>query len=295
MQITTLSALDDQALTDALNAVYEQYVVPFRLTLEQTRLHIAANAISREHSPLLLDETGRLVGLAALGVRGDRGWVGGFGLTVHARGQGLSRVLMTVLLDAARRLGLRQVQLEVLCNNAAAIHVYQKAGFVRTRELRFLVREAGVSKPPETDGAVSSAAAARILPHAARLHPVAPCWQREAASLAATPDLQGFVVGSAAAPTAFALARASNAELRIADVAAADVAHIPPLVAALASRFPDRRMVLGNEPADSPIGLALERQGWHEPLRQYEMVYHCSPADDAAPGEPRQANTSSAW
>ncbi|MDP9312796.1 MAG: hypothetical protein M3R24_18230 [Chloroflexota bacterium] len=46
MQITTLSALDDQALTDALNAVYEQYVVPFRLTLEQTRLHIAAKPLA---------------------------------------------------------------------------------------------------------------------------------------------------------------------------------------------------------------------------------------------------------
>ncbi len=281
-----------KALTDAFNAVYEKYVVPFRLTLEQMRLHITANAISLEHSPLLLDETGGLVGLAALGVRGDCGWVGGFGLTLPARGQGLSQLLMTELMAAAQRFMLRQVQLEVLCDNAAAIQVYQKAGFVPTRELRFLVRRAGVSDPPEPDGVVNLAAPAQILPHAARLHPVAPCWQRAAASLAATPDLQGFVVGSAA-PTAYALVRAANAEVRIADIAAADIAQVPPLVAAVSNQFAGRQIVLGNEPTESPIGLALEQQGWHEPLRQYEMVYHYPTADGVTSSPPGQLKGSS--
>ncbi len=106
MYYQTLAKLDDHALTSAFNMVYEEYVVPLRFTVEQMRLHVIANAIQLEHSPLWLDETGSVVGLAALGVREQRGWVGGFGVVRPYRGKGLSRGLIEEIL--ATGLGLRE-------------------------------------------------------------------------------------------------------------------------------------------------------------------------------------------
>lgn len=65
------------------------------------------------------------------GVSGARGWGGGFGVAPRYRGQGMSHGLMGALLDHARRIGVRDVALEVLVQNAPAIRTY-KGGASRT-------------------------------------------------------------------------------------------------------------------------------------------------------------------
>jgi hypothetical protein len=77
MNQTTLAALDYAALADAFNRVYEGYIVPFNVGVDWVEQHIRANDIDRSLSPLWLDDDGEVVGMALLGVRGARGWVGG--------------------------------------------------------------------------------------------------------------------------------------------------------------------------------------------------------------------------
>src|SRR4051794_36292166 len=138
MHETTLATLSPAELAAAFNTVYTDYVVPFVVNEAWARQHVAANSIALEHSPLWLDDSGALVALAALGVRGERGWVGGFGVAPDYRGQGLSRQLARATLDRARQASLRRVQLEVITSNARAIRTYERAGFVRTRDLLIL-------------------------------------------------------------------------------------------------------------------------------------------------------------
>jgi GNAT superfamily N-acetyltransferase len=118
---TTLATLDSTSLTAAFNTVYTDYVVPLSMTEPQLAQHVANNDIDLEHSPLWLAEDGRVVGLAALGVRGARGWIGGFGVAPQWRGQGLSHQFTAATLTVARELGLRTVQLEVITTNPRAI------------------------------------------------------------------------------------------------------------------------------------------------------------------------------
>ena len=67
--------------------------------------------------------------------RGElRHWHSGdLGISVLApyRGQGVGRALMEVLIAEARNMGLRMLWLNCFANNAAALHLYKKFGFIQ--------------------------------------------------------------------------------------------------------------------------------------------------------------------
>src|SRR3954453_13620616 len=92
------------------------------------------------------------VALVNLGVRGERGWIGGIGVTPFARRQGVAERLMRAVLDEARIRGVREVWLEVLVQNDPAIRLYEKLGFedVRGIDVWILDRVAAGEEVPET-------------------------------------------------------------------------------------------------------------------------------------------------
>lgn len=265
--LTGLSAAD---LAAAFNIVYTDYVVPFTMSEAAARQHVAAYAINLDHSLLWRDDTGAIVGLGALGVRGERGWVGGFGLAPGSRGRGLSGALIAALLGQARSVGLRQVQLEVLTTNDRAIRAYERAGFKRTRALlilgadNFAVPVPGVAVTEVSSAMLLAGAPGLSLPHYA--------WQRETPSLLALPELQGLVLGSPASPRAFAVFTASATTVQLQAFAGDADESLVALIGVLASRLPGRSLCLVNEPEESTVSAALLAVGWRELLRQYEMV-----------------------
>jgi ribosomal protein S18 acetylase RimI-like enzyme len=272
MHETDLTNVPPADLAAAFNTVYTDYVIPFTVGEAWARQHLAANGIAPEGSILWRDDAGATVGLALLGVRGERGWVGGFGIAPDYRGQGLSHRLIGATLDRARRLGLRRVQLEVITTNSRAIAVYERAGFARTRDLLILARPADVPAPAADPGAAWEAEPAALWPHAARLDMPAPPWQREPESLAAIPDLRGLAVGVPASPEAFLVYRAGEAGASILTIAGASPDALATLVGALVARLPGRALSLANEPEESAAPGALLGAGWRETLRQHEMV-----------------------
>jgi ribosomal protein S18 acetylase RimI-like enzyme len=86
-------------------------------------------------SVLAHDASGRIIGFAMLGRRGDRGWCGDFGVVPEWRGQGVGHRMMEAFIEQARAAGVRRVTLEVLCDNHPARQVYERAGYRPTREL----------------------------------------------------------------------------------------------------------------------------------------------------------------
>jgi len=83
----------------------------------------------------------------------------GMGVDKEYRGQGLGTRLATLTMEAAFARGFRRIELEVYASNEAAVHVYEKLGFViegRKIRARFLDGEyydilqmACFSKKPE--------------------------------------------------------------------------------------------------------------------------------------------------
>jgi ribosomal protein S18 acetylase RimI-like enzyme len=71
------------------------------------------------------------------GVSADCGYgsIQNLGVTPHHRGQGLGMILMSWALAGFRRAGLHRAYLEVTAQNPAAVRLYRRVGFIKTRTL----------------------------------------------------------------------------------------------------------------------------------------------------------------
>lgn len=77
----------------------------------------------------VIEQNGRILGYGGvLVVQGD-GDIQTIAVTPEVRGTGLGRALLDHLLNETRRLGARQVFLEVRADNPVAIGLYERTGF----------------------------------------------------------------------------------------------------------------------------------------------------------------------
>lgn len=117
--------------------------LPFRSRAFQ-RKRLEDTSPGRLHLGAVID--GKLIGTAALmRLENRRAHVGTIGMGVHDayQGRGAGNALMTALLAHADRwLGLRRVELTVYADNARAIGLYQRHGFVHEgRHREFALRD----------------------------------------------------------------------------------------------------------------------------------------------------------
>jgi len=74
-------------------------------------------------------DDGRLAGYAVASMVADQGEILNLAVDPGSWHRGLGRVLLAAMLDVFRREGAAAVFLEVRQSNAAAVHLYQSAGF----------------------------------------------------------------------------------------------------------------------------------------------------------------------
>jgi putative acetyltransferase len=97
---------------------------------------------------LVAEVDGRIVGNLGLHLiqRGRRRDVASMGMSVHDdfQNRGVGSALMAAMIELADNwLGLRRIELEVWTDNAPAVHLYEKFGFVIEGTARQYARRAG--------------------------------------------------------------------------------------------------------------------------------------------------------
>jgi len=250
---------------------FSDYFTPAVLTAETLAGFERAFDLDRDASRIVVED-GRPVAFGMLGIRGDRGWVGGMGVVPSARRRGHGARVMRALLDVARERKLAVVRLEVLVENAPAIPLYRSLGFRTLRKLDVWDRAPDAPSPvipDETARPITiDAAAARLGAELAR----AP-WQRELeAARAAFPDLAALDAGDAVA-----IYRATPERVGLLEVApvagggAVDEAALDRVLATIFSAHGGRPARLLNLPEGDPAGGALARAGLAVSHRQWEM------------------------
>lgn len=272
LEFLPASAFDDEALADAFNQGYAGYFTPVNLSAAQMRASITNNDTLLEASWVAQIE-GRFAGIGLLARRGDHGWIGGMGVAQAYRRQGIGRLLMNRLLESARGLGLRRVQLEVISQNEAAHTLYLSLGFVDLR--RLLILEGRDSVLIENDLHFEQATAHDVLRHFNAFHPAAPPWQR------ALPSLErlavhsiGWLAQRSGETLAYALGIVGQQAISFLDAAFAP-GEADALRALLASihaahaGVPGRIINLGE---DEPAWPVFRDLGYHETLSQIEMA-----------------------
>jgi ribosomal protein S18 acetylase RimI-like enzyme len=245
VRLAPADALPRAELAALFTASYEGYFVPVNVDEASLEFMVTAFDIDLGRSRVAFDGD-EPVGLAFLGVRGDRGWIGGLGVVPAARRRGLGRALMKAVLAEAPP----AVVLEVLEQNEPAIRLYDDLGFVRRRRLEvWSLRE---ETPPGT----------------VRTEPPRPLgqtdlpWQREDASLP-----EGYerieVDGGAA------LVVVNGPRISILQLEATDERPARELLAAARARGETLHYL--NVPEGDPASAALGSLGGSLDLRQFEL------------------------
>jgi ribosomal protein S18 acetylase RimI-like enzyme len=248
-------------LASVFTASYDGYFIPFVVDETQLRYMVEVFDLDLSRS-LVAVERERPVGLANLGRRGERTWLGGVGVVPGHRRSGVGESLTRMLLDQAREAGAREMVLEVIVQNAPAIALYEKLGFARTRKVEVLSLAAATehSEARETD----LREALRVV---AATRGAAEPWQRADETVAnlarrGSPP-RAITVDGAAAVFSEDGDRVSLLQ------AAGDAAGLAAVTAALRSRGNVSAL---NFPAGEPVATALREAGATVRLRQHEMV-----------------------
>lgn len=247
------------------NEAYRDYFVPMSWSERELERHILVHDIDLCRSLVWLGGAAPIaLSLAAL--RGQRAWIGGFGIVPEHRGRSISQSLFEEQVRLIDDAGARTIQLEVIDRNHAR-KVYERAGFVSTRALlTFRLDPTIVAEAADHDrdeavevlGELSAAAGY--------------AWQREAATVEAMRDFaeQAVVVTRGAERVAAALISSAAASRRVIHAAARDDEAATQLVDRMAAT--SNPTLLVNEPEDSAIARVLNARTVRPLLTQVEMV-----------------------
>jgi len=233
--------------------------------------HVACNDIDLARSPRWTVD-GVLVAFALLAFRGDRAWIGGFGVAPGSRGEGMGTVCVADTLRIAREENATSVELEVLAHNGAAIAIYERGGFEKVDELVAWRREQRSIAGTDAYGVLSEAPRDAADVAAIARHP-ATCWQREPRSVAMAAPFLTVTVGDERAPSAYAFVRLGGPRGAVLlDAGAHDQPSAKALVDSLDARFAPHHLSLINEPSSGPLDLALFSNSFWDPIgRQRRM------------------------
>ena len=121
-------------LVKFLNQGFENYFVPIQFNLDTflTMLRKDGTDLTVSRVLLLEDQPG---GIALIARRGWTSRLAAMGIAKETRGKGAGSWFMEVLINEARQRGEREMVLEVIEQNEAAVRLYQRSGFRAVRRL----------------------------------------------------------------------------------------------------------------------------------------------------------------
>ncbi|MDV7695798.1 GNAT family N-acetyltransferase [Chryseobacterium soli] len=138
MEIRNLKGTSVEELVAVFNRSFSDYIVPFRLTVEQLKSKITAEDIKPELS-LGVFESGKIVGFMLHGLRNNMAvptvYNAGTGVIPEYRGKGLVGAMYEELLPHLQELHIKKMILEVIQENKPAVRAYEKIGYTVSRKL----------------------------------------------------------------------------------------------------------------------------------------------------------------
>lgn len=134
MEITTLNSANIAEITAVFNAAFSDYVLPLTLSPTDLAAKMASENVMAEWSAGAFAD-GKLVGFILMGTDGKTAYNAGTGVIAEFRGQKLTAKMYDFLLPMLAEKNIVNHQLEVITQNAKAIPIYEKIGFITTRKV----------------------------------------------------------------------------------------------------------------------------------------------------------------
>lgn len=272
MNILPISDIDFIDFANVLNEAYQDYFVPLNMSPESLQARVIQDAIDLKMS-CVAREDGRLIGVGMLAHRGERAWIGGIGIVKAHRRKGIGRQIMNQLISNARKLNVKQIQLEVIAENTIARNLYKDLGFKAGRMLYVAEGHPRTSLTEEFTYQITTVDEALSFYDA--FHPIPNPWQREREALNfMAPHLQAYVTLDADKVVAYVLGVFRPDVIRFVDLAHTQKAGnaLRGLVLYLHNRFPLTGGGIINISEDDPAWPVLFVMGYKPYLKQYEMT-----------------------
>jgi ribosomal protein S18 acetylase RimI-like enzyme len=268
---TPASALSLESVAEFYTRTFADYFYNAFITAALMRMFMRVEQIDLLRSPVLYTGS-EPVGLATVGLRGERAYCKGFGIVVPFRGRGLAALLCSEVIRQARLAGARTLQLGVLKQNERAVRTYLSAGFHVWRELQsFEWNERSDAAVECNTPLVIAFEPSALLGQYAALHPVTAVWGRDLTSLLEMDDLSGIALRVDCGPMPYILyGPGDEGSVRIMDIAAPRVAQAVALLSQL--KHSHQRIVCNNEPDGSPMLDAFAKAGFRNSAHRFEMV-----------------------
>mgnify|MGYP001068308079 CR=1 FL=1 len=122
-------------LATLFNRGFEDYFIPISFMPDAFEIFLKRDEIDLTLSRVLLKDD-EPIGLGLMSSRGGNvSRLAAMGIAKELRGQGAGTWLVDALLKEARARGYEKMLLEVIYENEAAIHIYEKFGFKKLRRL----------------------------------------------------------------------------------------------------------------------------------------------------------------
>jgi hypothetical protein len=126
IELRPASTLTHVELAALFTAAFEGYAIPFEVDEPTFAYMVGAFDLDLEQS-LVAEDDGTPVGLANLGRRGWRTWLGGIGVVGSKRREGIGELLTRSLLDRADALRATEMTLEVIAEKRARDRTLREA------------------------------------------------------------------------------------------------------------------------------------------------------------------------
>lgn len=132
--LRTASNYSTAEIAEIFNRGFEDYFIPISFTPESFPIFVERDEIDLALSRIVL-QGNEPVGIGLIAKRGDVSRLAAMGIVKELRGEGAGTWLVDALLKEARARGEKTMLLEVIYENHAAVHIYEKFGFEKLRRL----------------------------------------------------------------------------------------------------------------------------------------------------------------
>lgn len=153
--MTVLSAedVDPQALRDAFNAAFADYLIgPMTIAADGWPVLLARQGVRLSASRVVTDGAGQVLAFALVApLPQHRTRLATMGARPEARGAGHAPRLLDLVIGEARTRGDRTMELEVFARNARALALYRSRDFETVAELHGYTRRPGTPAAAATD------------------------------------------------------------------------------------------------------------------------------------------------